>query len=180
MFLIFVGSFCVCCRLQWGFTSHRAYSDSEALVVTRLCRQYQAVSSTHTHTHTHMHTHTHVYTHAHTCIHTRTHTHMYTHWTLQIDGSNSHSLPAASFPRLQTHSITSLKELKPLFDALLHQNRSVASNHHHHHHHHSSKSSLLQHLSSASAAGLVSSAQSEARLAAVDNLLLCDFIEPLS
>ena len=80
------------------------------------------------------------------------------------------SSPPTGFPHLLTHSISSLKELKPLFDALLHQNRSIASNHHHHH----SK------LTATAASILGHSGQLEARLTAVETLLLCDFVEPFS
>jgi hypothetical protein len=75
--------------------------------------------------------------------------------------------------------------LKPLFDALLHQNRSIASNHHHHHHHHHSKlthssSSLAAAASGVSSVVLGHSGQLEARLTAIETLLLCDFVEPFA
>ena len=112
---------------------------------------------------------------------------MCTHTHVQVESDVSgglSSVAAAGFPRLQTNSISSLKELKPLFDGLLHQNRSssFASNHHHHLHSAlNSKSSLpLYHTAAASTSsygGLVTSAQLDARLSAIENLLLFDFLE---
>ena len=160
---------CPFSRLQWGFTSHRAYSDSEALVVSRLCRHYQAVSSS---------KETMVDPLSTSIPPPQPAPNTYTLTTLQIDSKGTPP-SATGFPHLQIHSISSLKELKPLFDALLYQNRSIATNHHHHHHHYSSLNSKSS-LPLAAAAGLGLSSQVEARLAAVENLLLCDFMEPLS
>ena len=111
---------------------------------------------------------------------------MHTHTHVQVESEVSgglSSMAAGGFPRLQTNSISSLKELRPLFDGLLHQNRSssFASNHHHLHSVLNSKSSLPLYYttaaSSSSYGGLVTSAQFDARLAAIENLLLFDFLE---